>query len=311
MPPSPHSRHTPADTATQGVAFGLAAYMTWGCFPLFFALFEGVPAWEILIHRVLWSCLFLIGLVLLLGRWAPVQAALSQPRRLGRVLACALLIGLNWGIYIYAVESRQVLQASLGYFLTPLVNVALGMLVLRERMAPLQGIAVALASLAIAIQLVGLGELPWISLLLATSFGTYGLLRKQVPLDGLSGLFVETLLLMPLGLMALAWLSHAELSHFLASPRHTLLLVTSGVITALPLLAFAGAARRLRLATLGFLMYINPTIQFFIALLVFQEPLGTLQLGTFVLIWIGLALYSWSAWQGRGSGKLTEANEAK
>ncbi|MBD3894251.1 EamA family transporter RarD [Halomonas sp. ML-15] len=299
MPPTSHPRHTPFSDATQGTLFGLGAYTMWGCFPLFFALFEGVPAWEILAHRIVWSCLFLLGLIAILGRFAPVRQALGEPRRLGRVLGCALLIALNWGIYIYAVESRQVLQASLGYFLTPLVNVGLGMLVLRERMAPLQGLAVGLACVAIVIQLVGLGELPWITLLLAFSFGTYGLLRKQVPLDGLSGLFVETLLLLPMALLALAWLAHIDATHFLGEARHTWLLVASGVITALPLLAFAGAARRLRLATLGFLMYINPTIQFFIALLVFGEAVGPLQLATFALIWIGLALYSWSAWQGR------------
>ena len=292
---------------TRGVGFGLAAYVMWGCFPLFFALFEGVPAFEVLIHRIIWSCLFLVGLVTLLKRWGPIRKALAEPRRLGRVLGCALLIAINWGLYIYAVETRQVFQASLGYFLTPLVNVALGMLILREAMAGLQRIAVVLAGIAIAIQLVLLGELPWISLTLALSFGTYGLLRKQVPLDGLSGLFVETLLLLPLGLMALAWLSASELSHFLSAPRITLLLVASGVITALPLLAFAGAARRLRLATLGFLMYLNPTIQFFIALLVFREPLSLVQLATFLLIWASLALYSWSAWSSRPRSPLAPA----
>lgn len=299
---------SPTKEATQGVIFGLTAYVMWGCFPLFFALFEGTPAWEVLIHRVLWSCVFLTGLVTLLGRWAPVRAALAQPQRLGRVLACALLIGLNWGIYIYAVETRHVFQASLGYFLTPLVNVLLGMLVLKERMEKLQGVAVGLATLAIVIQLVLLGELPWITLTLAISFGTYGLLRKQVPLDGLSGLFVETLLLLPLGLIAIGWLTASGQSHFMAGDqRTTLLLIASGVITALPLMAFAGAARRLRLATVGFLMYINPTLQFFIALLVFREPLSLIQLGTFVLIWVGLALYSYSAWRSRPQDKSASA----
>lgn len=290
----------PDKEATQGVVFGFTAYVMWGCFPLFFALFEGIPAWEVLIHRVLWSCIFLTGLVTLLRRWAPIRAALAQPQRLGRVLACALLIGLNWGVYIYAVETRHVLQASLGYFLTPLVNVLLGMLILKERMEKLQRVAVALAALAIALQLVILGELPWITLTLAISFGTYGLLRKQVPLDGLSGLFVETLLLLPLGLIAITWLTSTGQSHFMAGdPRANMLLIASGVITALPLMAFAGATRRLRLATVGFLMYINPTLQFFIALLAFHEPLTMSQLGTFLLIWIGLGLYSYSAWHSR------------
>ncbi|WKD30196.1 EamA family transporter RarD [Halomonas sp. KG2] len=285
--------------AVKGVMFGLTAYIMWGCFPLFFALFDGIPAFEILIHRILWSCLFLVGLISILRRWTPVVSALVEPKRLGRVLACALLIAFNWGLYIYAVESKQVLQASLGYFLTPLVNIALGVLVLREVMARLQLVALGLASLAIAIQFLMLGELPWISLLLALSFGSYGLFRKQVPLDGLSGLFVETLLLFPLALIALTWLSWQGESHFIHNVPMSTLLIISGVLTALPLMAFAGAARRLRLATLGFLMYINPSIQFLIAIIIFGEPLGLIQLATFVMIWASLALYSWSSWQSR------------
>ncbi len=195
-----------------------------------------------------------MGLITLLRRWPPVVAALGEPKKLGRVLACALLIAFNWGLYIYAVESKQVLQASLGYFLTPLVNVALGMLVLREVMAKLQLVALGLASIAIATQFVMLGELPWISLLLALSFGSYGLFRKQVPLDGLSGLFVETLLLFPLALIALTWLSWNDTSHLLQNTSTTSLLVDSGALTALTLMAFAGASRRLRLATLGLLI---------------------------------------------------------
>lgn len=287
--------------AVKGVMFGLTAYTMWGCFPLFFALFDGIPAFEILIHRILWSCLFLVGLISILRRWTPVVSALVEPKRLGRVLACALLIAFNWGLYIYAVESKQVLQASLGYFLTPLVNIALGVLVLREVMARLQLVALGLASLAIAIQFVMLGELPWISLLLALSFGSYGLFRKQVPLDGLSGLFVETLLLFPLALIALSWQGE---SHFIHNVPMSTLLIISGVLTALPLMAFAGAARRLRLATLGFLMYINPSIQFLIAIIIFGEPLGLIQLATFVMIWASLALYSWSSWQSRPRQKV-------
>lgn len=295
---------TDRDTrAAQGVGYGLAAYLMWGCFPLFFALFDDVPAYEILVHRVLWSCVFLAGVATVLGRWRPVREALAQPRRLGRVFGCAALIAVNWGLYIYSVETHRVLQASLGYYLTPLINIALGMLVLKERMSRVQGLAVGLAGVAIALQVVLIGTLPWISLVLALSFGTYGLLRKQVPLDGLSGLLVETLLLLPLGLMALGALSHAGLSHFLGDTRTTLLLLACGVITALPLLAFAGAARRLRLGTLGFLMYLNPSVQFLIALFVFDEPLKPTQLATFVLIWISLALYSGSAWQRRAPSK--------
>ncbi len=297
------------DENSQGVAYGAAAYLMWGCFPLFFVLFDGVPAYEILTHRIVWSCVFLALVISLMRRWAPVVQALAHPGRLGRVLGCALLIGLNWGVYIYAVETRHVLQASLGYFLTPLVNVALGMLVLRESMARLQGVAVALAVVGILVQLVLLGTIPWISLILALSFGTYGLLRKQVLLDGLSGLFVETLLLLPLALLALAALAQMELSHFTQDARTLMLLVASGVVTAIPLLAFAGAARRLRLATLGFLMYINPSLQFLIAVFVFKEKVSVIQLTSFALIWLALVLYSWSAWQSLQSTRRRQGLE--
>ncbi|HLV76608.1 MAG TPA: EamA family transporter RarD [Marinobacter sp.] len=283
----------------KGVAYGLGAYVFWGSFPLYFALFEGIPAWEVVTHRVIWSCVFLVLLISVLKRWAPVTAALKRPAELGFVLGCAVLIAINWGVYIYAVETRQVLQASLGYFLTPLVNVAMGLMVLGERISRLQKVAVIMAAVAILYQVLLLGELPWITLALAFSFGTYGLLRKKVELDGLSGLFVETLLLLPLALLAVAWLKARGLSHFADSPWSMMLLVSSGIMTAIPLLLFAGAARRLKLSTVGFLMYINPTIQFLIALYVFHEPLSTAKLASFTIIWLALVLYSGSAWAGR------------
>ncbi|WP_199453636.1 EamA family transporter RarD [Marinobacter sp. bablab_jr008] len=291
----------PLNDTTKGVVYGLGAYTLWGSFPLYFALFKGIPSWEVLIHRVIWSCLLLAVVISILKRWPPVVAALRQPRRLGYVLGCAVFIALNWGIYIYAVETRHVLQASLGYFLTPLVNVAMGLLILGERISRLQAAAVGLAAVAILYQLLLLGELPWITLVLAFSFGTYGLMRKKVELDGLSGLFVETLLLLPLGLLTLAWLSSQGLSHFSDSTYSALLLASSGAVTAIPLLAFAGAARRLKLSTVGFLMYINPTIQFLIALYIFHEPLSTAKLVSFVMIWVALSIYSWSAWVGRSN----------
>ena len=268
----------PLNDTTKGVVYGLGAYTLWGSFPLYFALFKGIPSWEVLIHRVIWSCLFLAVVISILKRWPPVVAALRQPRRLGHVL-----------------------QASLGYFLTPLVNVAMGLLILGERISRLQAAAVGLAAVAILYQLLLLGELPWITLVLAFSFGTYGLMRKKVELDGLSGLFVETLLLLPLGLLTLAWLSSQGLSHFSDSTYSALLLASSGAVTAIPLLAFAGAARRSKLSTVGFLMYINPTIQFLIALYIFHEPLSTAKLVSFVMIWVALAIYSWSAWVGRSN----------
>jgi chloramphenicol-sensitive protein RarD len=290
---------TATPEATKGVLFGLSAYTIWGCFPLYFALFAGVPAYEVLIHRVIWSCVFLAVVITLLQRWQPIRKALAHPGKLGFVFGCAVFIAVNWGVYIYAVETRHVLQASLGYFLTPLVNVGLGMLVLRETISRMQVVAVTLATVAILYQLFLLGVVPWITLVLAFSFGTYGLMRKQVELDGLSGLFVETLLLLPVSLLVLLFLSSAGASHFSSQLTITLLLVSSGIVTAIPLLFFAGAARRLRLATVGFLMYINPTLQFFIALYVFDEPMSGEKLFSFAMIWVALGLYSWSAWMGR------------
>ncbi len=284
--------------SAKGVGFGLGAYVMWGCFPLYFALFEGIPAWEVLLHRILWSCVFMVLLISVIRRWSPVRAAFAEPRKLVPVLACSILIALNWGIYIHAVEVHEVLQASLGYFMTPLVNVGLGMLFLKERLSRVQLFALGLAVLGLSLQLIGLTKLPWITLSLAVTFGTYGLLRKRIALDGLSGLLVETMMLAPLALLLIGGQWFSGESHFTASDVGPLglpasvLMMSSGVLTALPLLAFAGAARRLRLATVGFLMYINPTMQFLIALLIFKETLHPTMLITFVLIWTGLALYT-------------------
>ncbi|WP_110665404.1 EamA family transporter RarD [Salinicola halophilus] len=299
-PSSPTARISqPADDgpARAGVGLGLLAYTLWGCFPLFFALFGAVPAAEVLLHRILWSCVFLMGVVTLLGRWPGVCVGIRRPGTLLPVAGCAVLIATNWGLFIYAVETSRVLQASLGYFITPLVNIGLGMLALRERLGRWQAVAIGFAVGGIVLQLIWLGRLPWISLALAATFGTYGLLRKRIALDGLSALLAETALLAPVTLGAFAWLTATGTSHFTQSVSTGALLITSGVVTTLPLLAFAGAARRLRLATLGFLMYVNPSLQFLIALVVFDEPLSQAQSATFVLIWIGLAIYSVSTWR--------------
>ncbi|WP_110687279.1 EamA family transporter RarD [Salinicola aestuarinus] len=296
-PRPPEPSESEAKSARDGVGLGILAYSLWGCFPLFFALFDGVPALEVLVHRILWSCVFLIMIVTLLGRWQAVLAGIRRPGALLPVAGCAVLIAANWGLFIYAVETARVLQASLGYFITPLVNVALGMVAFQERLGRWQAMAILFAVAGIVLQLIWLGRLPWISLCLAASFGTYGLLRKKVVLDGLSGLLVETALLAPVTLGAFLWLTTTGTSHFTQSLSTGALLMASGIITTLPLLAFAGAARRLRLATLGFLMYLNPSLQLFIALVVFGEPLNHAQLATFLLIWIGLVIYSLSTWQ--------------
>ncbi|WP_106478063.1 EamA family transporter RarD [Phytohalomonas tamaricis] len=296
--PSSRLSSLPADREhTKGIGFGLLAYGMWGCFPLFFSLFDTTPAFEILTHRIIWSCIFLLLLVTAVRRWQPVIKALACPPQLARAAVCALLIAFNWWLYIWAVGHHEVLQASLGYFMTPLVNVALGMLVLKERMNRLQRVALLLAITGILIQLIRLGELPWISLALAGSFGCYGLFRKQIPLDSLTGLLVETLLLMPLALISFGWLFIQDSSHFGQQWPTSILLIASGILTALPLLAFAGATRRLTLMTVGFLMYLNPTLQLIFALVVFDEKLTPVELVTFCFIWASLILYSVASWQ--------------
>lgn len=286
------------NTALHGVIFGLTAYGMWGFFPLFFRLLSQVPAADVISNRALWGCLF-VALLLSAGRrWPRVLAALRSVRTLGWLVLAMLLIGANWLIFVLAVERQQVVASSLGYFLTPLVNVLLALVVLKERLNAREWLAIGLAVAAVGNEILVLGRLPWISLALAVTFGAYGLVRKKLPIDILSGLFLETLLMLPLAAAYALW--QAQSGHAVFSGHDTttlLLLATSGLLTALPLLAFAAAAQRLNLATLGMLMYINPTLQFATAVVHFGEPLQPARLVTFGLIWLGLLVYSWSAWQ--------------
>lgn len=278
-----------------GVAFGLAAYGTWGFFPLFFRQLAHVPPMDILCHRAAWGCAFVALLLTARGRWGAVANVFRAPRQLALLALAALLVGSNWLVFLWAVAEHQVVASSLGYFLTPLVSVLLALLVLKERLDRREWLAVGLAVAAVGNEVWALGSLPWISLALAATFGCYGLVRKWVAVDAVSGLWLETLAMVPVALAYDLWQPRPV---FTGPDAGTLgLLALAGALTALPLMAFAAAARRLNLATLGMLMYINPTLQFLTAVAIFGEPMEPARISTFALIWAGLAVYSWGAWK--------------
>jgi len=282
-----------------GVGFGLLAYGMWGFFPLFFRHLAHVPPMDVLSNRAVWACFFVGLLLTLRGQWRQVAAVCRSWRHLAWLSVAAALIGSNWLIFLWAVANRQVTASSLGYFLTPLVNVLLGLLVLKERLNRLEWLSVALAFAAIANEILVIGRLPWVSLALAGTFGTYGLVRKRLPVDAMSGLWLETLAMLPVCGIYVWWQWQHGFPPVFGDrdATTTALLIGAGALTALPLLAFAAATRRLDLATVGMLMYINPTLQFATAIAVFGEPLQTARLISFGLIWLGLGVFSASAWR--------------
>ncbi|MDB5692744.1 MAG: rarD [Alphaproteobacteria bacterium] len=281
----------PVRRTRTGFALGLSAYFVWGVMPLYFKTLSAVAPTEIVAHRILWSILFLTPLVLL-GRRLPAIAAAIRTPRLAMILAMtACLIGINWLVYVYAVVRGHVIEASLGYYLNPLVNVLLGVIVLKERLSNVQKAAVLLAAAAVAILALRSGGAIWISLTLAFSFALYGFFRKVAPVEAIEGLAVETIFLMPVALLWILWLQHAGESGFLRDRNTDLLLVFGGALTALPLLLFTAAAKKLPYSTLGFLQYVAPSLQFLLAVLVFGEPLTAARILCFGMIWISLALF--------------------
>jgi chloramphenicol-sensitive protein RarD len=281
-----------------GIGYGLLAYVIWGCFPVYFRQLAEVSPMDILSNRTAWAFVFVTLLLTLRGRWDKVTAMFRTPGPLIRLSIAALLLGSNWLGFLWALDQHQLVAASLGYFLTPLVNVLLGLLVLKEKLNRLEWLAIGLAGVVVGNELLALGTLPWISLFLAATFGTYGLLRKQVPIDAVSGLWLETLAMMPICLIYAVWqATHGHMVFTLFDGSTTALLIGSGIMTALPLMAFAAATQRLDLAMVGMLMYINPTMQFVTAIFLFDEPLQPARVVSFALIWLGLFIYSASAWQ--------------
>ena len=276
-----------------GLVYASLAFVMWGLFPLYFRVIASVPAIEVVLQRSIWSLVFVAAVLAWQRRWAWIAELRQHPRRLALFAFSALLLASNWLVYVYAVQSQQVVEASLGYFINPLLNVLLGVLVLRERLGAVRWVAVALAATGVLWLTWQLGHPPWIALMLAASFAVYGLVRKTAALGALEGLALETLLLAPLVLPALAWWTlsrHGVLVQGDAAQIGWLAL--SGPLSALPLLFFAAAARRLPLATLGLMQYIAPTLQLLLGVWAFGEPFSTERLIGFAFIWGALLLVS-------------------
>lgn len=282
---------------SRGVLRAALAYTLWGLFPLYFRELAGVGAFEIVLHRVAWSVVFLVIVLLWLRRWQWLASLRMQPQVLAMFTLSALVLALNWLTYVWAVSNGHVIDASLGYFINPLVSVALGYFVLHERLRRWQWAAVALATAGVA-WLAALGpHIPWVGIVIAVSFAVYGLMRKTAALGALEGLALETLLLAPPAIALLAWWT-VQGSGGLAgrSPATLAWLIGLGPMTSIPLLMFAAGARRISLATLGLLQYVSPTIQLALGVWVFGEALGSERLAGFTLIWIALALFSIESW---------------
>jgi len=281
--PSPH---------TAGLAYSLAAYLAWGLSPVYFKALRPTGPLEILSWRVVASVALLGAMTAVMGRGAEVARSLRDRRRALTYVATTLLISVNWLLYIWSVNSGHLLEASMGYFMNPLVTILLGVVFLKEGLDRRQAVAVALAAVGVAWMVVAHGRLPWISLALALSFALYTLLRKQARIDAVAGLLVETSLLAPLAVGWLGWLWWRGEAHFGTSTGMSLLLLSAGAVTALPLVWFGLGVHRLRLSTIGLLQYVAPTMQFTLAVVAYREPFGSTQAVTFAFIWTGLAIYT-------------------
>jgi chloramphenicol-sensitive protein RarD len=276
-----------------GILSAALAFLCWGLFPLYFHAIGEVPPLQILAHRMLWSLLFLLIVLAVRRQWAWL-AVVRQPRVFGSFIASAVLLSVNWLIYIWAVNNGHVIEASLGYFINPLVNISLGYLLLKERLRPAQWMAIAVAALGVAWLTWQAGTVPWIALALAFSFGGYGLLRKTAALGALEGLSFETMVLFPLAAAYVIWLTMHGQNAFINTDSTTtrLLLAAAGPITAIPLLLFASGARQIPLSVLGLLQYLSPTLQFLLGVWIFHEAFTPDRLVGFVLIWAALALFA-------------------
>ncbi|OJI54059.1 EamA family transporter RarD [Vibrio vulnificus] len=292
--------------ARQGVLLALGAYTMWGTAPIYFKSLAAVSPLEILSHRVVWS-FFLLAALLHFGRhWRTVREVLTSKSKMLYLVTTAILVGANWLIFIWAVNANHMLDASLGYYINPLINVLLGMLFLGERLRKLQWFAVTLAACGVLVQLIVFGSVPIVAIALAFSFGFYGLLRKKVSVDAQTGLFIETLVMLPAAAIYLLFIADTPTSNMLANPSQlNLLLIAAGVVTTLPLLCFTGAATRLKLSTLGFFQYIGPSLMFLLAVLIYGEAFTSDKALTFAFIWGALVVFSFDGLRYRRNNRKT------
>jgi chloramphenicol-sensitive protein RarD len=278
----------------RGYLFGIAAYTCWGLFPLYWKLLRPATPVEILAHRIIWSLVVVLGIIAATHGWRSLARLARMPAKLGLIALAAVVISINWGVYIYGVNANRVVETSLGYFINPLVTVALGVVVLRERLRPGQWMALGVGAIAVGVLTVDYGHIPYLALTLAFSFGLYGLIKKRLAVPAVDGLLVETAVL---ALPALAFLgvltAHGESTFGSVSGRQTALLVLAGVVTAIPLLLFAGAANRIPLSAIGLLQYLAPILQLACGVLVYSEPMPAARLTGFALVWLALAVFTW------------------
>ena len=283
-----------------GILYAALAYIAWGLFPLYFKQVADVPSLEVVMHRTLWSLVFVFGVLMVRRQWSWMGTVLRQPKVLAAFVLSAMLLSGNWLTYVWAVQNQHVVDASLGYFILPLVNVALGFVFLRERPRPGQWMAVAVAAAGVLWLAVQAGRLPWIALVLALSFGFYGLLRKVAVLGALEGLALETLVLAPVAAVVLGWwVWQGQGALVQGTPATVGWLLLAGPMTAVPLLLFAAGARLIPMSTLGILQYISPSLQFALGVWLFHEPFEPARLVGFVLIWAALLVYSMEGWWTR------------
>lgn len=292
--------HSSQDQDTlAGFAYALTAYVLWGFLPLFMKLIAHIPPVEVVAHRVIWSAPLAAGLLLFTGRTADLKAALKSPNTLMMGFVTAILIAVNWSIYVWAIASDRTLDASLGYYINPLFSIFLASVLLRERLSRAQIIALSFAGIAVLILTVEAGKLPVAALGLTLSWGFYAYFKKSLPVGPNQGFMLEVLILLPLAIGYVIYLSYQGDSYFLTTPRNTFLLLGCGVVTAVPLMFYANGAKLLRLSTIAMMQYIAPTMIFIIAVFVFNEPFGSAKMVAFPLIWLSLVVYSVSVFRNR------------